>query len=298
MNRLHVFCILIPITSLAQAMGAIAQQINVAPQEKVAVLTMTRKEFATWVQSEARAVIQQGQRNPTLMEEGVLQRLRADRAVLDSTLPELVRIWVAYETPRGAEYPGPRDAVGLLYPDSRRVIDALLPYAEGNSALEGTLHHEKGHLFLLSQEPAAQVKEYDEALRLLIPLDTKVDVQRMLTWLMKARALAKMRDKEAAEKAYRKILAYPWYLVEDAKVVFKMAGWYQEAEREVIRLNGGNVQALKASTFSERVIERLRPELEAATAVAERNPFLPPISTRPSEMPNSTTSASPAAGIK
>lgn len=246
-----------------------AQAPSQAPTSKPAT-TMTAQEFEQRLQA---LTLQNGRAGakPTGAEALLMQRLQAQQFATDDSLMAVLNVWMNHES-----QPKSSDSAAIdpltrkwSFPESKRLIDQLLTFTYGRPHLAAKLHELKAYISRTEGNPASEVEEYRKVVSLLTPVYLDVDQRRIGSVLLLAQSLEDSGKRDEAENLYSIVSSYPWYAVRDAAASEQLTNFAIEAGKGLIRLNRGNVEALKNMGFLPAFDNILGPLLRAAIAEAE-----------------------------
>ena len=226
---------------------------------------MTTAEFDRLIK-ETRSSLEGCHESPARLEAMLLARLQDEKPAWDGTVLEVVHAWRRYESATGGQ-PEP-----LPFPQTRRLLDALLPYAAHQpmlharlAAINGDILHELGEL-----QPAAAA--YAEAVDDLHSLHLDVDTQRISAMVTLGQILLARGNRRDAEKLFLDVLSYPWYLVMEAEPQALLRHDYLRAGFGLIECRRGNLAALQEIFFVPATQDELLPALKLAMDEARRIP--------------------------
>jgi hypothetical protein len=218
---------------------------------------MTAKEFDDKIK-QMRAEVAAQNIAPLSLEEMLLERLRADMHAHEGTILEVVYAWRNYESAsdwREAEIP---------YPQTRRLIDLLLPYTEQRPMLRATLSSINGEIFHESGQIDSAVDAYVNAVDDLHEMHLDVDGKRIYSMMTLGHLLLLQGNMPGAETLFLDVLSYPWYLVNEAELQSLLREYYLKAGQGLIQCRRGDLAALKEIFFVPATQAELLPLLRRA----------------------------------
>jgi len=218
---------------------------------------MRAEEFDDKIR-QAREQVEARNIAPRLPEEMLLERLRADMYTYDGTILETVYAWRNYESTydwREAEIP---------YPQTRRLIDLLLPYTKRRLMLNATLLSINGEIFHEFGKIDSAVEAYMDAVDNLHEMHLDVDSKRIYSMMTLGHLLLLQGNKPSAETLFLDVLSYPWYLVREAELQSLLREYYIKAGQGLIQCRRGNLAALEEIFFVPATHSELSPLLHKA----------------------------------
>lgn len=238
---------------LAQSPGSGERAVGGVRMEE-----MTAKEFDAWIVAERNKAEASG-RPPTLLEEAVLRRLRAERFTSDDAVMHALNVWIAQESKgNGGAAGAPR------FPNARRLADTLLKELYSRPVLAARILQQKGYMARTEDDRLGAAREYGKAVQLLTRVDYDVDAQRIESMTEMADAYFLAEERKLAETLYLDVLSFPWYQVTDAEAQQFFRNLYIRAGRGLIDTRRGNLAALKQIFFVPAAQEELGPYLAMA----------------------------------
>lgn len=254
-----------------------APQPDVSPDTQ----TMTAAQFETWIKAEDKKLsgprenlLGTGQRAqaenlaPVALERALLERLRDESYTTDETIVTVVQNRLLYESPRVGDA-GIKDAAGKLYPNTKLLIDELMPLLYGRSDLQARLHETKAGLFSDEDDAKGEIAEREQARSLLHQEHLDVDRRRIRNIISLAGEYLQLGNRQKADELYTEVKSYPWYLVRDPEwdQIFRTS--YIDAVRGLIDARRGDLKALQAIFIYPAVKEEVGDYLKRAIAGAK-----------------------------
>lgn len=203
---------------------------------------------------ETRALLQQRNQPPYLLEEMVLDRLRAGIWTFDTSIMELVYAWRGYEKEHA---------------HTLELIDLLFEFSEQRPMLRATLASIKGELLQEEGDTEGAVEAYLDAVDDLHSMHLNVDAKRIYSMVTLAHLLLARRDTQHAEKLFLDVLSYPWYLVDEGELRALLREYYVKAGIGLIACRRGNLAALQEIFFVPATHDVLMPTLQRAISEAQ-----------------------------
>jgi len=267
---------------------------------------MTAQEFESWVEKASRVNniryeggLAQGTSEkvrPAGFDLPLLGRLRVGKEVTDKATLQVVDTWKRYESSMAHRALSSADdglragtqPAKYAFPETKRVIDAVLPFTKARPALQVRLHDTKAGILRQEKDLHGANREYRKALevlKVLLPLPINkalepltpesfgLDVQRIHIRLHLAHMLNyEMGDKKSAEMLYTEILSYPFHVYQGNKDgIYQYAmGLYSQAGMGLIDVRRGNLEALRSTNiFDNTELKELRVALGQAIGQAQ-----------------------------
>jgi len=216
-------------------------------------MTTRAAEFDQQIK-EMRIQLEAQQRAPEMLEERVLERLRANLDAYDSSILEAVYAWREHEADD--------------YPHTRRLIESLLPYTERRPMLAATLMSISGELSHQAGDIDAAIEAYMEAVDDLHEMHIDVDSKRIYSMMTLGHLLLLQGNRQGAETLFLDVLSYPWYQIREADLQALLRQYYIKAGLGLIDCRRGDLDSLREIYFVPAAEAELLPALRRAIKAA------------------------------
>lgn len=261
----------------AQAAGAAPPMImppNTMAQQPIGSTTSKLPDPAGVQAFEAHVIqasnlFQLSRQKPTTLEAEVMAKLRTGSYVTDAAIMAMVGAWSVYESP-GLHYAGQKDAQNHLFPGTRRVINALMPFSYGRPDLQAKLYQALGTVADLDHDPATSEQAYGKALAIQTPFYEEAWLRYDASCVRRGDLLLQLGKVKAAAQLYIYVLHDDsYYLLDDDIKKQALTTVAIQAGQGLINCRRGDLKLLQRTFFSPAISHTLDPIRDKAILDAQ-----------------------------
>ena len=220
---------------------------------------------------------------PDAVEREVMEKLRSGGYVTDTAIAAMIGAWSVYDSPR-IGFAGIKGADGLLYPDARRVIAEVMPYAYGRPDLSVMLHEGIGQFANANsganRDAATVQRAYAAALSEQKPLYLAAWERYDALCVEQGDLLLQAGKADEATDMYARVLQDDTYYffhdsAADSSAARRLTDIAVSAGRGLVNCRRGNLAALQGTFFSRTISPLLNPIRDQAIRDAGGTPAKP-----------------------